>query len=104
MLFRPRQRRGGVMAALVGLALVAEAPQVAAHAGLGHQEAALTRAIQASPNDPELRLRRASIRRERGDWRGALTDLAAASRRAGDDPRRILEEAKARLDGGQRRR
>jgi tetratricopeptide (TPR) repeat protein len=94
-----------VLAALVGLSVVALEPaQGTAHPGLEHQESALSQAIAASPADPELRRRRAAIRRERGDWRGALKDLAVASRSAGDDPRILLEEARARIDGGQRRR
>jgi len=102
----PRRLTRGLLGALLCLVLAGvEAPSAAAHPGLDHQEGAVSRQLRAAPNDPELRLRRASIRRERGDWRGALADLAVASRNSKEkDPRVLLEEARARIDGGQQRR
>ncbi len=55
-----------------------------AHGDLHEQIAATTRALEQTPNNPELHLRRAELHRAHRDWNLALADLERASKAAPD--------------------
>ena len=68
-----------LLASAVLAAAFALAPECIAHPDIKIRIAAVTKQIEARPDDAELYLRRGSLHREHHDWEKALADFARAA-------------------------
>src|SRR5688572_23554831 len=80
-------RKAGWIASLSCAVMALAGARAAAHEGLHEEIAALTRTLEARPDDAGLLLRRAELYRLHRQWSSALADLARA------------QELEPRLDG-----
>ncbi len=81
--------------------LLAFPPQTLAHGDLHERILALTQQIRTNTASPELRLQRADLCRQHGDYPGATADAAEALRLQPDWPAAILQRARIQFDAGQ---